>query len=140
MNLVFGFDFGTKYIGVAIGQMLSKTARPLTTIVRKNKQHDWQQISKLIQTWQPSALVVGKPLILEGQQQELTELATKFARQLQGRFNLPVYEEDERLTSREAQAIIRNMNLKGEKKLLGDKLAAQVILQSWINNNPELGS
>ncbi len=134
MSTVLGFDFGTKYIGVALGQTLTKVAKPLLSITRKNKEHDWKIIQELIEKYQPECLVVGKPLTLDGQEQKLTRLCAKFANRLRGRFNLPVFEEDERLTSMQAQAIIKDMKYRGNKKQLVDKIAAQIILQSWMDN------
>jgi len=138
MSNVLGFDFGTKYIGVAIAPLLTKNARALTVIARKNKKHDWQLITDLISKWQPAVLVVGKPLTLDGREQKLSQLAAKFAKQLHGRFNLPVFEEDERLTSMQATAIIKSANYKGNKKAMVDKIAAQLILQSWLNDNDRI--
>lgn len=134
MSNVLGFDFGTQYIGVAIGQLVTKDARPLLSIHRKNKQRDWQLIKDLINKWRPESLVVGRPLTLDGQSQEMTRLCTKFANQLRERFNLPVFEEDERLTSMQAQAIMKDMKYKGNRKDLIDQIAAQIILQSWLDN------
>ncbi|MBT3308619.1 MAG: Holliday junction resolvase RuvX [Gammaproteobacteria bacterium] len=132
---LLGFDLGTHRIGVAIGQELTQSARPLTTIQRKNRQADWQQIETLLQEWGAEAAVVGIPLQQDGSEQEMSRLSRKFSNQLRGRFNLTVYEVDERLTSVEAESIIRNN--RGQRRSMEerdiDAIAATRILQSWFN-------
>ena len=132
---LLGVDLGTHRIGVAIGQELTQSARPLTTIQRKNRQADWQQIETLLQEWGAEAAVVGIPLQQDGSEQEMSRLSRKFSNQLRGRFNLTVYEVDERLTSVEAESIIRNN--RGQRRSMEerdiDAIAATRILQSWFN-------
>lgn len=125
---LLGFDYGEKRIGVAVGQTLTATATPLTTVPVTRNQPDWQQISELISTWQPDALVVGMPLTMTDDTQPLTELAARFARQLEGRYHLPVYTADERLSSREARQRIRSSHNV-------DPVAAQVILETWLSEH-----
>ncbi len=122
-----GFDFGEWKIGVAVGQTLTSTATGLCILKSPNKKPDWEGIKKLISEWQPSALVVGIPYNMYDQEQPMTLAAKKFSRQLHGRFKLEVHEADERLSSREAQ------NLVGTNKQIDD-IAAQIILQSWLND------
>lgn len=133
---LLGFDLGTHRIGVSIGQELTGSARPLTTIIRKNRKADWEQIEELLQEWGAEAAVVGIPLQMDGEEQEMSRLARKFGNQLRGRFNLVVYEVDERLTSIEAESIIRsnsgNRRPAAERDV--DAVAATRILQSWLNN------
>ena len=81
---VLAFDFGTRRIGVAVGEMLLGTARPLTTIAVEANEARFAAIGKLIGEWQPVQLVVGLPLSLEGQQTEMTARCQRFARQLVG--------------------------------------------------------
>jgi putative holliday junction resolvase len=130
---LLGFDYGEKRIGVAVGQTLTATATPLTTIPVVNHKPDWTAITDLIETWQPDALIVGIPLTMDDETQLLTRLASRFARQLEGRYHLPVYGVDERLSSHEAQQRIRSSyNV--------DPVAAQVILETWLGeqrNNPD---
>lgn len=119
------FDFGTKRIGVAIGKVVTKLASALTTVRNKNSRPDWEHISRLIEEWCPDAFVVGMPLDLEGEPQEMTKSVQRFMRQLQGRWTLPVYDIDERLSSFEAaQRTGRQRNI--------DAVAAQVILETWF--------
>ena len=102
-RVVLGFDFGEKRIGVAVGQELTGTARGITTLTSKNRQPDWEAISRLIEEWRPDLLVVGHPLHMDGSEQPLTHLAYRFGNRLSGRYNLPVERVDERLSSYEAE-------------------------------------
>lgn len=128
---LLGFDYGEKRIGVAVGQTLTATATPLTTIPVSRQQPDWNLISDLIATWQPDALVVGMPLTMHDESQPLTESAARFARQLKGRYHLPVYQADERLSSHEARQRIRSS--RGV-----DPVAAQVILETWLDDHRDM--
>jgi len=122
------FDFGTKRIGVAVGQTITQTATPLQTVRNKNNRPDWNNIEQLIDEWQPDALVVGLPLNMMDEVQEMTIASEKFMRQLHGRFHLPVYSIDERLSSFEAaQRTGKTTDL--------DPVAAQAILETWFTEN-----
>ena len=90
LKIVFGFDFGMKRIGVAIGQTVTKTARPLTTITAIKGLPNWAVLKLLIQKWQPDALVVGIPLNMDGSLQVMSSHAKQFALSLRETFNLPV--------------------------------------------------
>jgi putative Holliday junction resolvase len=132
-KVLLGFDFGMKRIGSAVGQTVTKTARPLSVIKANAGTPQWKDIAKLVQTWHPDALVVGIPLNMDGTEQPLTEKARRFADLLQERFQLPVYGMDERLTSVEAKA--RLFDSGGYKLLQNssvDNVAAQLILQNWL--------
>ena len=127
------FDYGEKRIGVAVGQTLTDTATPLDTIEVKNRNPDWRKISELLKRWQPHALIVGSPLNMDDSRQEIAELADKFARQLEGRYELQVHRADERLTTYEAKT-----RLKKQEDL--DPVAAQIILESWLHDQRRLSS
>jgi putative Holliday junction resolvase len=137
-----GFDFGLSRIGVAVGQGLTATAQALTTLHNIQQKPDWTAIEKLINEWQPDALIIGVPYHLDGTEQDMTDAARKFGRQLHGRFQLPVFEMDERLSSREAEAEISRQRAAGQRKKSRkgdvDKMAAQIILQSWIQQQEHL--
>jgi putative Holliday junction resolvase len=98
-----GFDFGTKRTGVATGNSLTRSATPLTTIAAEGDAR-FAAIGRLIAEWQPDALVVGLPFHPDGAAHDNTRRAQRFARQLHGRFRLPVHEVDERWSSTEAEA------------------------------------
>lgn len=125
---VLGFDFGMKYIGVAVGQSVTKTASPLTTLNAKDGIPHWPDIQALIEQWHPNDLVVGIPLNMDGTEQPITFCARRFAKRLENKFYLPVHTVDERLTSWEAKA----RQVKGNKNTL-HALAAMIILEQWIN-------
>lgn len=129
---LLGFDYGTKRIGVAVGQNVTHSVTPLTTLHSKNDKPDWDAIGKLIAEWQPDRLVVGLPLHLDGSVQALTERVQRFGNQLKGRYNLPVELVDERLTSHEAETELAARGGKTAKADI-DALAAALILQSWLD-------
>jgi putative Holliday junction resolvase len=127
---VIGFDFGSRWIGVAVGQTLTRQATPLPAI----KNNDWKGIARLLEEWQPQQLVVGLPLSMSGADQEMTARMQRFGRQLQGRFGIETSMVDERLTTREAyQIAIEQEQHKSKTEL--DSLAAALITESWLENN-----
>ena len=131
IKTVLGFDFGTRWIGVAVGQTLTRQATPLHAI----KTSDWPAIEKLLDEWQPQLFIVGLPLNMRGEAQEITRRALRFARQLEGRFHIPTRLVDERLTTREAYLIaIENERKKSKTDI--DCLAAALITESWLENHP----
>ena len=132
MRTLLGFDFGTRRIGVAVGQEVTGTARALTTLRCPNGAVDWPAISRLIEEWQPDALVVGVPLHMDGAEQEMTRAARRFGNRLHGRYNLPVFTVDERLTSDEAERLLAETGRSAGDKEAIDALAAQLILQTWL--------
>ncbi|MDO5056674.1 MAG: Holliday junction resolvase RuvX [Lautropia sp.] len=107
VQTLLGFDFGQKRIGVAVGNTLTGAARPLVTLTEATVDGRFARIEALLREWQPSALVVGRPLHPDGAEHEVTALAERFARQLQGRFGLPVSLVDERYSTVAAQARLR---------------------------------
>jgi putative Holliday junction resolvase len=134
-----GFDFGNKKIGVAVGQTTTGTANALQTIRSINQQPDWTIISQLIEQWQPAGLVVGLSKQTDGTDNPITPRIRKFCRQLEGRYQLPVYQIDEAYSTFEAkQLLFDDLKVKaGKLWAVQDQLAAQLILQSWLNNtNP----
>ncbi|MBM4206836.1 MAG: Holliday junction resolvase RuvX [Gammaproteobacteria bacterium] len=132
-----GFDFGNKKIGVAVGHALTGIASPLITLRAVNQNPDWAGIAKIIDEWRPSGLVVGISLQNDGSDNIITPRMLKFCRQLEGRFQLPVYQQDEALTTFEAKQMLFDEVKLSAKKLwaVQDQLAAQLILQSWLNDN-----
>jgi len=134
-EILLGFDFGLKRIGVAVGQTVTETARPLVTLKASAGTPQWEVLSKLIKTWQPDALVVGIPLNMDGTEQPLSQSARQFAQQLHERFKLPVYEMDERLSTKDAR---ERLFAQGGYKALQhgqvDSVAAQLILQNWLTS------
>lgn len=135
INTLLGFDFGTCNIGVAVGQCITCSVSPLSTLKAKNGIPNWHQIAVLIEEWRPDAIVVGIPFNMDGSESDMSRRARKFGKRLHGRFNLPFYEADERLSSFEAKDRASKLGHHGHYKSRPiDGLAAQVILESWLNN------
>jgi len=134
-RVALGFDFGRGRIGVAVGETVTGSARPLRTLPTRQQRPDWDAITRLIAEWRPDWLVVGVPRHADDTANATTTAALRFSRQLQGRFHLPVATIDERLTSWEGEhrwfeAAGRRWN----KDLALDAQAAAVILESWFNH------
>lgn len=134
-----GFDFGNKKIGVAVGHLLTGIASPLQTLRSLNQNPDWENIGKLIKEWQPAGMVVGISKQADGSDNLITQRMLKFCRQLEGRYQLPVFQQDETLSTFEAkQMLFEEIKVTATKLwAVQDQLAAQLILQSWLNNNPQ---
>jgi putative pre-16S rRNA nuclease len=130
-----GFDYGKKHTGVAVGSRHSGAAEPLAVLTTQGTRPDWDAISKLIEAWQPQALVVGLPLNMDGSDNAMTHAARKFGAALRARYNLPVHMVDERLSSRAAtdKLLDAGIPLKRHKRQI-DKHAAQTILQAFLND------
>lgn len=132
---LLGFDFGEKRIGIAVGQSLTGSVTPLTTLSAVQQKPDWAGIEALIKEWQPDRLIVGLPLHMDGSEQSLTQRVKRFGNQLKGRYNLPVEWMDERLTSHAAESMLREQGKKRSDKQDIDKIAAALILQSWLEQH-----
>lgn len=130
-----GFDFGLKRIGVAVGQMVTKTASPLPILNAKNGIPNWQEIKKILDSWKPQALIIGIPLQMENRDASIIpDLAKKFADTLYVKFSIPVYMIDEKLTTKAAREYIYdNFGYKALQKQPIDSFAAKIILESWFN-------
>jgi putative Holliday junction resolvase len=135
-HTVLGFDFGIRRIGVAVGEMMLGSARPLTTISAEANDARFAAIGKLVEEWRPAALVVGLPLSLDGEASDMTERCKRFARQLEGRYRLPVALVDERLTSVAAEEQLRQRGLGWQRrKETLDAEAAAVLLQAYLESH-----
>ncbi|WP_174872451.1 Holliday junction resolvase RuvX [Pectobacterium polaris] len=130
---ILAFDFGTKSIGVAIGQEITGTARALTSFKAQEGIPDWQKVEKLLSEWQPDLVVVGLPLNMDGTEQPLTARARKFANRLHGRFGIAIELHDERLSTVEARAdLFERGGFKALDKGSVDATSAVIILESWF--------
>ncbi|PQJ95735.1 Holliday junction resolvase RuvX [Chromatium okenii] len=133
MQTLLGFDFGPRKIGIAVGQLLTRSATPLTTLRSRNQQPDWPSITALIQEWQPAALVVGLPFNMDDTEVDWSPQVYRFARQLHGRFGLTVHLVDERLTSIEARhQLAARPGSRPPTREAVDALAAALILETWL--------
>ena len=132
-----GFDFGVRKIGVAVGQVETGIANPLATIRAVKQKPGWQAISDLVDRWQPQGCVVGLSLQQDGSENPVSRPMRRFCRQLEGRYQLPVFRIDETLSTVEAKRLLFDELGLSASKLwrIQDQLAAQLILQSWLNHN-----
>jgi putative Holliday junction resolvase len=130
METWLGFDFGTKRLGVAVGQTITGSASPLATLGSRGGRPDWDAIATLIATWRPQGLIVGLPFNMDDSEAQAAPGARRFARQLEGRFRLPVYLVDERLTSLEAE---RRLPQRTRRPGDVDAYAAKLILETWLS-------
>lgn len=135
-NTLLSFDFGTKRIGVAVGQTITKTARPLTTLQVNNQNIPWDKITDLISQWQPHALIVGLPLNMDGTPQTITDKVETFIKTLKTKTDLPVHACDERLSTVAArEKVFEQHGYRGLKKTELDSVAAAIILEHWLEKN-----
>jgi len=131
---VIGLDVGSKTIGIAISDPLGITAQGLETIRRKNKRLDFERLGRLLRDYQVTEIVVGYPLRLSGAEGRQSEKMQLFAEELRRKFALPVHLWDERLTSSQANRVLREAEISIKKRGEAvDRLAAVLILQSWID-------
>jgi putative Holliday junction resolvase len=126
LQTVLAFDYGTKRIGVAIGNSVMRQAQPLKTIQNKSLDETFQHIQKLVKEWEVTSFVVGLPMHPDGAEHEMTKRAKRFGNQLHGRLKLPVEWVDERYTS----AVVDDQH--GDI----DGQAAVLILEQYFQENP----
>ena len=138
---ILAFDFGLQRIGVAVGEAELRTAHPLPGVAARTQPGRFTAIERLVTEWKPSLLVVGRPLGDDGAPHEMTRRAERFARQLNGRFSLPVELIDERYSSAEVESRMRAAY--GKRKMADlargktlDSQAAQVILEQYFGEHP----
>lgn len=135
---ILSFDYGKRRIGVAVGQTITGTATALA-VVSHGEQPDWPDISRHVNEWKPSGLVVGLPLSEDGADTEMSNLARAFGKELGHRYGLEVFYQDERLTSVDAQNAFVEMRAAGgaRRKDAGrlDAVAAKIILENWLKEH-----
>jgi len=132
-RLVLAFDFGTRRIGVAVGNELLKSARELTPLPARDGIPDWNQLTRLVEEWQPDLFVVGLPLNMDGSESAMSTRARKFGNRLHGRYGKPCQMVDERGTTREAKQIAQAAGHRGNYRQDSvDGIAAVLILEGWF--------
>lgn len=134
---ILAFDFGLRRLGVAVGQSLTQTAQPLTTLICNNGVPNWHEIEKLQRQWQADCVVIGLPLNKDGSDNTTTAATRKFAREIEQRLKLPVHLFDERYSSVSAEDILKAKRQGIERRRQVrkqdiDRVAAAVILQNWF--------
>jgi len=134
--ICLGFDYGVKKIGVAVGDTDTHIANALTTVSAIKQKTGWAEITKLVDTWQPKLMIVGISRQEDGSDNDVTPRMIRFSRQLEGRYACPVELFDETLTTFEAKQMLFDEVQVSATKLwqVQDQLAAQLILQSWLNH------
>lgn len=133
---LIGFDFGSRRIGVAVGETGTRIASPLGAIDAPANEDRFEAIGRIVKEWRPAGFVVGRPRHEDGSEHEVARLAEKFARRLEARYGLPVAFVDETLTSATAEASLRETRTRRGKKADVDALAAAIILQSYLDEMP----
>jgi len=138
---ILGFDFGFRRIGVAVGQFTTMTATSLET-VGHGKTPDWAVIDRLVSEWKPSLLLVGLPLGKKGEETDMSRAARKFGARIHDRYSLDVSFADERLSSSAAESRFAELRAQGSLKKKHarqlDAMAAQIILENWIQSTARL--
>lgn len=133
IKTLLAFDYGTRNIGVARGQTITRTATELPPLKAKDGVPDWSHIEKIIAEWKPDLVLVGLPLNMDGTESELSTRARKFANRLHGRFGVKIEMKDERLTSFEAKGeVMSRGGSRDYKNNPVDSIAARLILEAWL--------
>lgn len=133
---LLGFDFGKKYIGIAVGQEITGSATPLGSVKANNGIPNWDTIEKYLKEWQPDLIVVGLPLNMDGSEQQLTLDARKFGNRIKGRFGMQVEFQDERLTTADAkEQLFARGGYRNLKKDNIDAESAKLIIESYFESS-----
>nr|WP_250647555.1 Holliday junction resolvase RuvX [Sessilibacter corallicola] len=135
---IVAFDYGLKNLGAAVGQTITSSASELPALKARDGVPNWDEVANLLKEWKPDLVVVGNPINLDGSASELSNRAKKFSNRINGRFNIPVEMVDERYSSREAKSQAREQGHKGnygENPI--DSVAARIILETWLNEQPQ---
>jgi len=136
-HTLLAFDFGARWIGVAVGDTETKLAHPLGMFEAESGDRRMAEVERLVREWRPERLLVGLPLAMDSGEHAMTRRARRFARQLEARFRLPVELADERLSSASAEATLREAGRGGRKhKREAHAIAAQITLQSYLDESP----
>ena len=134
---LIGFDFGSRRIGVAVGETSTRIASPLGAIEGEANEARFEAIGRIVDEWKPKGFVVGRPpRHPDGTEHAVARLAEKFGRRLEARYNVPVRYVDETLTSADAEATLRGMRTRAGSRSDVDALAATLILQSFLDEMP----
>jgi putative pre-16S rRNA nuclease len=132
---ILAIDYGSRRMGLAVSDALGITAQGLETLERKNKRADFGRLERTIREYQIKEIVLGNPLRMSGQEGAQSQKVAEFADELRQRFQLPVHLWDERLTSAEANRLLREMELSTKKRAQAvDRMAAVLILQSFLQS------
>lgn len=135
---VLGFDYGTRRIGIAVGNSISRSSRALEVLANAERGPDWARLDSLLREWRPDALLVGLPLTINDSEQGTSQAARGFAAELARRYELPVTLIDERHSSREAAQRFAERRAGGAAKRKHaaalDAEAAAIIVERWLDH------
>tara|TARA_E500000331_G_scaffold351136_1_gene397237 strand:- start:656 stop:1051 length:396 start_codon:yes stop_codon:yes gene_type:complete len=129
---IVAFDFGTKKIGVAVGQTATYTSSPLQVILNKDDKVNWNEISTLLNEWKPELIIIGKPLNMDGTDSEIMKQVERFYQKLKKIYDTNYEYIDERLTTFEARQILEDTNINNV-----DANAAKILIDNWFEMNKE---
>ena len=129
---IVAFDFGTKKIGVAVGQTATYTSSPLQVILNKDDKVNWNEINKLLNEWKPELIIVGKPLNMDDTDSEIMKQVERFYQKLKKIYDTNFEYIDERLTTFEARQILEDTNINNV-----DANAAKLLIDNWFEINKE---
>jgi putative Holliday junction resolvase len=130
---IIAFDYGSKYLGVAVGQTVTYSASALNHLKMRDGGPPWGEIEALLQQWRPKLVVVGLPLNMDDTESEMSRRARRFANRLNGRFGITVAFQDERLSSFETKSRLSHGSEERKRGGAIDSLAAVVILEHWLS-------
>ncbi len=128
------FDFGTKNIGIAIGQEITKTASTFYSIHANDGLPDWVELDMIIKEWNPNLFVVGDPLNMDGTRSKIQDSSDKFSAALIKRYDISIEKIDERLSSREAKERLENIQMGIKDSRNKHSVSAQIILEDWFRS------
>ena len=128
------FDFGTKNIGIAIGQEITKTASTFYSIHANDGQPDWVELDMIVKEWNPNLFVVGDPLNMDGTRSKIQDSSDKFSTALNKRYDIGIEKTDERLSSREAKERLENIQMGIKDSRNKHSISAQIILEDWFRS------
>lgn len=143
-QVILALDFGLRRIGCAVGDTLTRRARPVYTLQRRDPQQlladEWDTLTQLIRDVGATQIVIGRPYNVDGSRHTLTEALDAFLTQVGVRCALPVHQVDERYSSLEAEATLKDLRARGQrrgsiKKTDVDSMAAALILERWLADN-----
>ena len=133
-RIVMAFDFGIKHIGIAIGQEITKTASTFYSIKALEGQPDWNELDDIIHEWKPDLIVVGDPYNMDGSRSKIQDMSDRFSDALYKRYQIQLEKTDERLSSREANERLQNLDIGKKSSSNKHSISAQVILEDWFRS------
>ena len=132
--VIMAFDFGTKNIGIAIGQEITKTASTFYSINANDGLPDWVELDMIVKEWNPNLFVVGDPLNMDGTRSKIQDSSDKFSTALNKRYDIGIEKTDERLSSREAKERLENIQMGIKDSRNKHSISAQIILEDWFRS------